>query len=179
MRIISGRFKGRTIRAPKNLPVRPTTDMAKEGLFNILHNRFYFEELKVLDLFCGTGNISYEFQSRNVQKTKSVDASFKCVAFVKKTLGELGCSNAEVIKSDAIRFVSNTHEKWNLIFADPPYDFSKYEELTEMIVSRKMLEPDGLLIMEHPAEVNLQNVNSYLETRKYGRVHFSFFGSET
>ncbi|MDP6908756.1 MAG: RsmD family RNA methyltransferase [Flavobacteriales bacterium] len=179
MRIISGRFKGRTIRAPKNLPVRPTTDMAKEGLFNILHNRLDFEELKVLDLFCGTGNISYEFQSRNVLKTKSVDASFKCVVFVNNTMDELGCGNYETVKSDVLRFVNNAYEKWDLIFADPPYDFPNYEKLTEAILSGDMLEPDGLLIIEHPAEVTFKNFKSYLETRKYGRVHFSFFRSET
>jgi len=175
MRIISGKFKGRTIHVPKNLPVRPTTDMAKEGLFNILYNRLDFEELNILDLFCGTGNISYEFQSRGAQRTTSVDANFKCISFVKKTMDELKIDNSEVMKSDVFRFVANATRKWNLIFADPPYALKNYQELTESILSSGILENDGLLIMEHPTEVDLSSVPSYYETRKYGRVHFSFF----
>ena len=152
--------------------------MAKEGLFNILYNRLDFEELTVLDLFCGTGNISYEFQSRGVQKTTSIDGSFKCTSFVKKTMAELKCANSEVIKADVFRFVANATQKWDIIFADPPYDLKNYKELTESILSSEILESDGLLIMEHPTEIDLSEIAGYQETRKYGRVHFSFFGRE-
>jgi len=175
MRIIGGQFRGRTLKIPKNLPVRPTTDRAKEGLFNILNNRVDFSELNVLDLFCGTGNISFEFQSRGVAKTTSVDANYRCTSFVQKTMQDLNCKNALVIKSDVIRFLSNTSQKWNLIFADPPYDFEHYHELVLQIMEKQLLSEDGMLIVEHPESVVFKDKPGYVETRKYGRVHFSFF----
>jgi 16S rRNA (guanine(966)-N(2))-methyltransferase RsmD len=179
MRIISGIHRGRTIRPPKNLPVRPTTDKAKEGLFNILNNRVDFEELDVLDLFCGTGNISFEFVSREVKSVTCVDQNFRCIGFVKSTMKELGQNTAKAFRSDAFKFVESTNQKWNLIFADPPYDYPKYHEFVSKILERKLLLVDGILIVEHPAEVNLNTIVGHTETRKYGRVHFSFFQSES
>ncbi len=158
--------------------MRPTTDKAKEGLFNILQNRINFTELEVLDLFCGTGNISFEFQSRGVRHTHSVDVSSKCIAFVKETMAKLGCTNADVVRSDVPRFVRNAYRTWDLIFADPPYDLPDHEALTRLILSERLLRPNGMLIMEHPAEIELSHNEEHLETRRYGRVHFSFFASE-
>lgn len=175
MRIISGTFKGRTIRAPKNLPVRPTTDMAKEGLFNILYNRIELEEISILDLFCGTGNISLEFASRGVADITSVDGNHKCVGFVKSMFDDLNVSKAKTFKSDCLKFVENTPNTWDIIFADPPYDYSEYDDLVEEILSKPLLNAEGILIVEHPKEVSFDKVNEYQETRKYGRVHFSFF----
>lgn len=175
MRVVSGKFKGRTIRPPKNLPVRPTTDMAKEGLFNILNNRIDFEETSVLDLFCGTGNISIEFASRGATDITSVDGNFRCVGFVNSLFKDLDVSGAKAIKSDCLRFVANSSQKWDLIFADPPYDYPNYATLVSEILSEPLLAEGGLLIVEHPKEVNLESFDEFKETRKYGRVHFSFF----
>lgn len=179
MRIISGVHRGRNIRPPKNLPVRPTTDKAKEGLFNILNNRVDFEELNVLDLFCGTGNISFEFVSREVKSVTCVDQNFKCIGFVKSTMKELNFDSYNAIRSDCLSFVRSTTERWDLIFADPPYDYPKYHEFVSTILERKLIAKDGTLIIEHPAEVDLSEIAGLTETRKYGRVHFSFFELES
>ena len=178
MRIISGYHKGRTIRAPKNLPVRPTTDMAKEGLFNILNNWIDFDELDVLDLFCGTGNISFEFVSRGAESVTCVDASAKCAAFVKSTFDELKFESGTIIKADALRFVESSKRKWNLIFADPPYSYDQYPNLVDTILENGLLAEDGILIIEHPEEVDFTSVKQHTQTRNYGRVHFSFFELE-
>ena len=178
MRIIGGIHRGRTIRPPKNLPVRPTTDKAKEGLFNILNNRVDFDELDVLDLFCGTGNISFEFLSRDVKSITCVDQNFRCIGFVKSTMQELGRTTAKTFRADALKFVESTNQKWDLIFADPPYDFPKYPELVSSILKRELLNKNGILIIEHPAEVSFETYPELQETRKYGKVHFSFFQLE-
>jgi 16S rRNA (guanine(966)-N(2))-methyltransferase RsmD len=179
MRIISGIHRGRTIRPPKNLPVRPTTDKAKEGLFNILNNRVDFEELDVLDLFCGTGNISFEFVSREVKSITCVDQNYRCIGFVKTIMEELGQTTAKTFRSDALKFVESTNQKWNIVFADPPYDYPKYHEFLSTILKRRLLTEGGTLIVEHPVEVDLSEISGLTETRKYGRVHFSFFQSES
>ena len=120
MRIISGQYKGRRISPPKNLPVRPTTDMSKEALFNVLNNYFDFEGLKILDLFSGTGNISYEFASRGSQNITSVDADFGCIKFIKQTATEFDF-NIAAIKSDIFAFIEKCQSSYDIIFADPPY----------------------------------------------------------
>lgn len=178
MRIISGRLKGRTIVPPKNLPVRPTTDMAKEGLFNILHNRFDLEGLRTLDLFCGTGNISLELLSRGVNDITCVDAHAACAQFVKQKLEEFGCEKLNVVRSDAMQFLARTSGKWDIIFADPPFDNDSHMTLVELILHRKLLNEEGLLIIEHPATVDLSDISGFEQTRKYGRLRFSFFRSE-
>lgn len=178
MRIISGTHKGRSIRPPKNLPVRPTTDKAKEGLFNILNNRVDFEDLAVLDLFCGTGNISLEFASRGASSITSVDQNYRCVSFVKSASQELGLDAVKTQRADALKFVESTVQKFDLVFADPPYDFPKYSDLIHSIIDRNLLKEGGVLIVEHPAEVDLTGFSELYETRKYGRVHFSFFQLE-
>ena len=179
MRIISGLFKGRPIRPPKNLPVRPTTDKAKEGLFNILNNLVDFEELNVLDLFCGTGNISLEFASRGSVSVTSVDSNPKCAAFVKSTFDQLGYKHGTVLKTDALRFAQSTGGKWDMIFADPPYTYENYQELVDSILKNGLLNEEGILVVEHPAEVEFTSFKELTQTRKYGRVHFSFFELES
>lgn len=119
MRIISGNNRGKKIIAPKNLPVRPTTDKSKEALFNILQNNYEIQNLKILDLFSGTGNISYEFASRGALKIYSIDKNIKCTNFIKQTSINLGM-NIKVIKSDAFKFIKNTKHKFDIIFLDPP-----------------------------------------------------------
>lgn len=176
MRIISGTFKGRRITAPKKLPVRPTTDMAKEGLFNILNNHFYFDEIAVLDLFAGTGNISYEFASRGSSKITAVDADQGCVQFIDKTSNafEMGIM---VVKSDVFSFLEKTALNFDIIFADPPYDMplQDFERIVELAFKRDLLLPDGRLIIEHPKQMDLSHLDNFISKRKYGGSVFSFF----
>ena len=176
MRIISGENKGRKIQAPKNLPVRPTTDKAKEALFNIISKRYNLAELSILDLFSGTGNISYEFASRGTSKITCVDLNHKCINFIKSNCDKLSL-NFKLIKSDIYKFLSNNNLSYDIIFADPPYNFeySKYEKIILLIIEKKLLNRDGLLIIEHSKKTDLQNIENYIETRKYGDCCFSFF----
>lgn len=176
MRIISGSHKSTRITAPKNLPVRPTTDMAKEALFNILNNRFHFDEIKVLDLFAGTGNIGYEFASRGTQNITSVDGHFACVKFIQKTALELEFPITP-IKSDVYKYLDKASQPFDLIFADPPYDFEVqlFEQLVSKIHQNNLLNPDGIFIIEHPKQTDLSQITGYQESRKYGGSVFSFF----
>ena len=150
MRIISGKHKGRRLVAPKNLPVRPTTDMCKESLFNILNNYFNFHGLKVLDLFSGTGNISYEFASRGAGPITSVDGDMGCVNYIKKTATELDL-DISVIKSDVFKFLEKSKASYDIIFADPPYDLSQenFEKIIQLIFENELLDEEGMLIIEH------------------------------
>lgn len=175
LRIISGAHKGRRISAPKKLPVRPTTDMAKESLFNILNNRFYFDEIKVLDLFSGTGNISYEFSSRGCTDIIAVDSSKPCITFIDKMTDEMKTTGLFPVLSDVLNFLTRDFNTYDLIFADPPYDFEGYEELINLIFEKKMLKEDGLLIMEHQTRSDLSHLANFDSSRKYGNVRFSFF----
>lgn len=176
MRIISGKHRGRRISAPKNLPVRPTTDMAKEGLFNILNNRIYFPDITVLDLFSGTGNISYEFASRGVQKIISVDVHTGCTQFIEQTAKLLDLP-IKVIKSDVFHYLERAHEKAHLIFADPPYDLplEDFEKIATLIFNNELLLKDGLLVLEHSNQMSLAHLPNFFNERKYGNSVFSFF----
>jgi len=176
MRIISGLYKSRKIVAPKNLPVRPTTDMAKEGLFNILNNHFYFDDMSVLDLFSGTGNISYEFASRGSKDIIAVDEDFGCIKFINQT-SENFKMPIKTIKSDVFKFLEKASLKFNIIFADPPYAFSleQFSKIPELVFQNKLLEDDGLLIVEHSKETNLSKLEYYGYSKSYGGNVFSFF----
>ncbi len=176
MRIISGKYKSRRIIAPSKLPVRPTTDMAKEALFNILNNRYYFDEVAFIDLFAGTGNISYEFASRGCEKITAVDGNFGCVQFINKTATELDLS-ITTLKSDVFSFLEKTHQKSDIIFADPPYDIpiEDFEQIAELIFKNKLLLQDGVLIIEHAKQTDLSHLPNYSNQRKYGGSVFSFF----
>ena len=178
MRIVSGLHKGRKITAPKQLPVRPTTDMAKESLFNILNNQYYFDEISVLDLFAGTGNISYEFASRGTERILSVDQHLGCIKFIEQTAQTLQMP-IETIKADVFKFLETCHTKFNIIFADPPYDFSleQFQELPKQVFNNTLLHEDGLLIIEHSKHTNLTETPYYSNTRQYGGSAFSFFKS--
>jgi len=179
MRIISGKYKGKRLIAPKKLPVRPTTDMAKEALFNILNNRFYFDELKVLDLFSGTGNISFEFASRGTEKITAVDGHQGCVRYISKTAQELDFT-IKTVKSDVYKFLKNTPEKFDLVFADPPYDFDteQFLNIASLVFERELLLEDGVLIIEHSDQTDLSQHPQFSEERKYGGSIFSFFEVE-
>ena len=179
MRIISGKYKGKRLIAPKKLPVRPTTDMAKEGLFNILNNRFYFDGLKVLDLFAGTGNISFEFASRGIDDITAVDSFPGCTQYIAKTATELDFS-ISTVKADVFKYLEKTTEKFDIIFADPPYSFdqSQFLKIADLVFERGLLEEDGLLVVEHSDQTDLSQHPRHTEQRKYGGSIFSFFQEE-
>ncbi|GAA3508206.1 16S rRNA (guanine(966)-N(2))-methyltransferase RsmD [Aquimarina addita] len=178
MRIISGTYKGKRLQAPKKLPVRPTTDMAKEGLFNILNHHFIFSQVTLLDLFAGTGNISYEFGSRGTQQITAVDANYACVSYIKSIATELDFP-IDVIKSDVYKYLekSKSHRKYDLIFADPPYDFSveQFKNIATLVFEKNLLQDDGLLIIEHSKHTNIEDAPNFRNSRKYGGSVFSFF----
>jgi len=178
MRIIGGRLKGLRLNPPKNLPVRPTTDLAKEALFNILLNKIEFEGIKVLDLFSGTGNISLEFASRGASEVVSVDRSQQCIFYLKDTARQHGLSQIKTFKADVLKYLQLETEQYGLIFADPPYDMNQIPELPKIIFERNLLLPGGLLIVEHQSLQNLSNHPAFLEQRKYGHSSFSFFEKE-
>ncbi len=179
MRIISGTHRGRVIHAPQNLPVRPTTDFAKEGLFNILHNHFELDGLKVLDLFCGTGNMSYEFASRGCDEIIAVDSNFNCCAFVKKTADLFKMSQIKVIKTDVFGLLKKTAGTYHIIFADPPYDLENIPLLPELVFEKKLLKPDGWLIVEHGPATDLSALPNFKEKRTYGHANFSIFVNDS
>lgn len=175
MRIISGILKSRRFNPPDNLPVRPTTDMAKEALFNILNNQYDIDELNVLDLFAGTGSISYEFYSRECQNVTAVDKNVNCIKYIRETKEKLNMETLDVVQSDCFIFLEKAWKKYDLIFADPPYDMPNFAKIVELVFEKKLLNPEGLLIVEHSKDTLLNKLPQYINTRKYGSVHFSFF----
>ena len=180
MRIISGKYKGKRISAPKNLPVRPTTDMAKESLFNILNNLYYFDAISVIDLFAGTGNISYEFASRGTEEIYSIDGNFNCVKFIYKTAQELN-SNIQPYKSDVYKFLEKTTLQADIIFADPPYDFEKeqFAKIADLCFENNLIKEDGVLIIEHSKHTDLSDHHYFSYFKRYGGNVFSFFENST
>lgn len=178
MRIIGGSLKGLRLNPPKNLPVRPTTDLAKEALFNILQNQIEFEGIKVLDLFSGTGNISMEFASRGAAQVISVDRSIHCVNYLKDTSRQHKLEQIKVYKEDVFKYLQMETERYDLIFADPPYDLNKIPEISKIVFERNILKPGALLIVEHQSMQNLSNHPAFTEQRKYGHSSFSFFRAD-
>jgi len=176
VRIIRGILKGKRFATPPNFPSRPTTDYAKEGLFNVLENELEFEDLKVLDLCSGTGNISFEFVSRGVNHVLSIDSHPRCIQYLKSNVTELGIQEKmQVYKSDCVIYCKNSKEKFDVIFADPPFNLTFHEELVTMIFEKELLNEDGLLIIEHGKQTNLEHLPNFEKCRTFGNVHFSFF----
>jgi 16S rRNA (guanine966-N2)-methyltransferase len=176
MRIISGKYKGRRISPPKGLPVRPTTDMSKEALFNVINNHFSFEGLKILDLFAGTGNISYEFASRGSAPITSVDGDFGCVKFIKQVATEYDF-NIAATKSDVFKFLERNNATFDIIFADPPYalDQKTFEKIVLLIFEKNTLNNDGMMIIEHSKYTKLDHMDNFSFKKSYGGSIFSFF----
>lgn len=176
MRIISGKFKGRRIFPPKGLPVRPTTDMSKEALFNVLNNHFSFESLKVLDLFAGTGNISFEFASRGSTPITSVDADFGCVKFIKQVAAEYDF-NIAATKSDVFTFLERNKATYDIIFADPPYNLDQktFDKIVLTVFEKNILQEDGMMIIEHSKYTKLDHLIHFSFKKSYGGSIFSFF----
>ena len=175
MRIISGIHKGRKINPPKNLPVRPTTDRAKEGLFNILENKIDINLINVLDLFSGTGSISFEFSSRGAKKIVCVDQSYNCIRHIKKTSNILNL-NITPIKHEVISYLKKPYKKFDLIFADPPYEWSidYYKKMITLILNKEWLLPQGIFIIEHNKKTKINSIIQPYFSRSYGDNIFSF-----
>ena len=175
MRIISGSQKGRRIYAPNNLPVRPTTDMAKESLFNILNNLIDFEDLTVLDLFAGTGSISLEFASRGAKMVTAVDSNFKCVDFIKKTALDYNLLAIKAIKADVFKMLKKPFDSYDLVFSDAPYENKEISDLPDLIFMNGWLKKNARLIIEHSKAADFSKHPCFEQKRQYGKVNFSFF----
>lgn len=176
MRIISGIHGGRKINPPAKMPhTRPTTDIAKEGLFNILQNNLDIDTLKVLDLFGGTGCISYELASRGAPEITIVEKDDKMYDFIKKTATELGFENFNVVRSDVFRFMDTTNQQYDLIFAGPPYALTTIDELPKKVFEKGLLKPGGWFVLEHTPRNDYKNFAHYKTERNYGSTIFSIF----
>jgi 16S rRNA (guanine966-N2)-methyltransferase len=176
MRIISGKFKGRRLSPPKNLPVRPTTDMSKEALFNVLNNHFNFEGLKVLDLFSGTGNISFEFASRGSDNISCIDEDFGCIKYIKQVAAEFDF-NIAAVKSDVFKFLEKNNNSYDIIFADPPYNLDQktFDKIVLLIFEKNLLRETGMLVIEHSKYTKMDALPYFSFKKSYGGSIFSFF----
>lgn len=174
MRITGGTLKGRTIDVPKGLPIRPTTSFAGEALFNILNNSIDFESCTFLDLFSGTGHIALEFASRGCQHITAVDSNFKCVGFLKAAATKFDLQILTT-KADVFKFLKDASQPYDVIFADPPYDLPNIEEIHSLVYANKLLNKNGILIIEHGPRTKLEDLPHFKQHRKYGNVNFSFF----
>ena len=175
MRIIGGKYKGRRINPPPGFRARPTTDFARESLFNILGNRINFEEVSVLDLFAGTGSISYEFSSRGANEVHMVEQDQKHIIGIKRIIRDTGLGNIRVIHIDVRTYLKICKARYDIVFADPPYDLHWLEEIPDLVISSEVLKPDGFLVLEHPKKMNFSKHELFFEHRNYGGVNFSFF----
>jgi 16S rRNA (guanine(966)-N(2))-methyltransferase RsmD len=176
LRIISGEFKGRKFQLPKGLTLRPTTDFAKEGLFNVLRNLIDFEEKKVLDLFAGTGSLSLEFISRGAIWVLCVDLNEQHCRIIRDFAAKIDCEHkVEAIKADVFKFLDTCNEKFDIIVADPPYELKNLEKIPDIIFQKELLNKNGILVFEHSLNFDFTQHPRFIEHRKYGSVNFSFF----
>ena len=176
MRIIGGFLGGRRLEISPKLKARPTTDIAKEALFNILANRFEFEKLSVLDLFSGTGSISFEFYSRGATDITSIELNRFNNLYIKKNAEKLGIQNLKILQKDALSFLAKAKpNSFDIIFADPPFDYSHRFKIVDAVFSNHLLKANGLLIVEHEPKDNYELSPYFMELRQYGKVNFSFF----
>lgn len=175
MRIISGKYKGRHIPVPGSFKARPTTDFAREGLFNVLANTYEFTGLTVLDLFAGTGSIGFEFASRGADRVDMVEINTRTTKFLQHTNRQLGMENVRIIRSDVSRFLTQRRTKYDMVFADPPYDLDILPSLPELVLNAGILVEDGWFILEHGKNYSFTQHPQFRESRKYGSVHFSIF----
>ncbi len=160
---------------PADITARPTTDFAKEGLFNLLVNRVDFEQVHALDLFSGTGSISFELVSRGCKSVTAVELNTRQCAFIRKTCNELKIDNLLLLKADVFKFMERSRARYDLVFADPPYDLEQLTDLPDLLFSRKILAPSGLFVLEHSSKQQFASHPNFSEHRHYGNVNFSFF----
>ena len=175
MRIIRGKYGKRRFDAPKNLTARPTTDFAKENLFNVLDNIIDFEGKRALDLFAGTGAISLELVSRGCSEVVAVEKASPQISFIKSVKLKLGDEALKVVKGDVFKFIENCKEKFDFIFADPPYNLPDFEKIPEKILNSDMLKEGTLVVIEHSGKHDFSHLPYFKDHREYGSVNFSFF----
>ena len=175
MRIISGKYRGRHLNPPKNISARPTTDFAKESLFNLLQNRMDFEGVDMLDLFAGTGSIGLEFVSRGAREVTAVELAHVQQNFIISTCKQLGVSNMRVVRGDVFKYLKTCSMKFDFIYADPPYALKELPTLPGIIFERELLKDGGWFVLEHSENNDFAGDTHFVEARQYGNVNFSFF----
>ncbi len=175
MRIVGGKYKGRIFSPGKKMSARPTTDIAKEGLFNILENRIDLTNKTVLDLFSGTGSIGYEFISRGAGSATFVEKNPSHAQFIRSVVDSLEIENGRVFKTDVFKFLFKYQGQFDIVFADPPYDLPQFKDVPSAVFEGNVLKPNGLFVLEHPKEYNFSKYPGFKEIRNYGKVNFSFF----
>ncbi|MBQ8704387.1 MAG: 16S rRNA (guanine(966)-N(2))-methyltransferase RsmD [Bacteroidales bacterium] len=178
MRIIAGTLRGRRLDPPQNLPVRPTTDMARESLFNILNNYVDYEDCSVMDLFAGTGAVSLEFVSRGARDVTAIDINAQCTDFIKHTATRFGVGNLHVVRADVFDLLKRANRRFDIVFADPPYALEALASLPDMVFGRGVLTDDGIFILEHPREYSFEEHPHFWQHRAYGKVNFTFFANK-
>lgn len=175
MRIIGGKLKGKTIWPPQGYKARPTTDFAREGLFNVIDSEYEFQDLKVLDLFGGTGAVSFEFASRGAARVYSIEMNRDNAAFIRRQAAALGLDNVTVVHSNVFDFLPICTEKFDIIFADPPYALEGLDTIPSKVLGCDIMHPGAWFILEHGGEYSFEGQPYFLKERSYGRVHFSIF----
>ena len=178
MRIIAGNLRGRRLNPPANLPVRPTTDMARESLFNILNNYVDYEDCAVMDLFAGTGAVSLEFVSRGVKEVTAIDINNQCTDFIKSAASQFGVTNLHVVRADVFDLLKRAYKKFDIVFADPPYALDNLAQLPDLIFQHQLLTDDGIFVLEHPREYQFAEHPHFWQHRNYGKVNFTFFANK-
>lgn len=178
MRIIAGNLRGRRLNPPANLPVRPTTDMARESLFNILNNYVDYEDCSVMDLFAGTGAVSFEFVSRGAREVTSIDINAQCADYIKAETLRLGIHNMHVVRADVFDLLKRANRRFDIVFADPPYAIEGLPTLPDLVFDRQVLTDDGIFILEHPREHSFEGHPHFWQHRAYGKVNFTFFANK-
>jgi 16S rRNA (guanine(966)-N(2))-methyltransferase RsmD len=178
LRIIGGKYRGRRIVPPPGFKARPTTDFARESLFNILNNRVDFEEISVLDLFSGTGSISYEFASRGAREVHLVEMDMKHISGIRRIIKDLGINNIKTIHIDVRAYLKTCSVRYDVVFADPPYKLPWLKEIPDIVVGSGIVKEDGFFILEHPRDMSFSSHKLFFEHRNYGGVNFSFFRTQ-
>lgn len=176
MRIVGGKHRNRRLHPPGEMEARPTTDFAKEGLFNVLQHSIALDGIRVLDLFAGTGNISLEFLSRGAAEVISVEQDKDLFAFMQRTSRELNETGWRMVRGDVFTFLNSHRGLYDVIFADPPFHLESIERIPDLVRRAGILAPDGVLILEHHEKTDVSAVAGHQRTRQYGTIHFSFFG---
>lgn len=175
MRIIGGKYRGRRIVPPSGFRARPTTDFARESLFNILNNRIDFETVSVLDLFSGTGSISYEFASRGAAEVHLIEKDLKHISGIRRIIKDTGFENIKAVHIDVRAYLKTCSAKYDIVFADPPYDLPWLKEIPDLVAGSGVMKEDGFFILEHPRNMRFSDHKLFFEHRSYGGVNFSFF----
>lgn len=175
MRVITGKYKGRHFDIPRTFKARPTTDFAKENIFNVLNGYIDFEDCRALDLFAGTGSISIELLSREAQYVVGLELDRDHCTFIRQCIDKLGTDNYSLIRGDVFRYLKSCRETFDLIFADPPYALKNLEEIPQIVLDKDILSEDGIFVLEHGKHNHFEEHPCFLERRAYGSVNFSLF----